>query len=90
MKRTILFFILALHLSINAQDVQKLHEKGDFIQLVNMDIENWESDSFWIPFLRMKTYNAMGRNEESNKEIEFLLTTNEAKENRDLMFELLT
>ncbi|MCL1943402.1 MAG: retroviral-like aspartic protease family protein [Candidatus Azobacteroides sp.] len=89
MKKAISLLIVFLSLSINAQDVQKLYDRRDFIQISNLDIENWEPDNFSVPFIKANTYNAMARCEESNKEIEFLLKTNEAKENPYLMTELL-
>ena len=89
MKKAVLFFIVFLSLSINAQDVQKLYDNRDFIQISNLNIDNWEADAFSVSYIKANTYNAMARCEESNKEIEFLLTTNEAKENPYFMIELL-
>ena len=91
MKKLILLFsMLCFMAKIAAQDVQKLYDERNYIALSHLNIENWESDGFSNSFIKANTFNAMARFEESNKEMEFLLTTNEAKENSYLMIALLT
>ena len=91
MKKVAFFLIIFLSLSVNAQDMQKLINTGDYIRLLNLGEENWgaPNDNFSVPFLRATIFNAMLRPEESNKELEFVLTVNEVKENPQLMIELL-
>jgi len=89
MKKTALFFIIFLSLSINAQDVQKLYDSRDFIQISHLDIEKWQVADAPTPFLRAYVYSVMARYEESNKEIDSFLKTDNVKEDPRLMIRLL-
>jgi hypothetical protein len=90
MKKLILFFgMLFFMIKITAQDVQKLYDNRDFIQLSNLNFDDLENDDFSVPFMKANVYNAMARCDESNKEIEYLLLKNDVKENSYLMLELL-
>jgi predicted aspartyl protease len=86
MKKTVLIILsLFLYVSINAQDnTQKLLNNQDFIQLLNVGVEYWESppeDPFSVSWIKALTFNAMGRCEESNKEIEAVVTAKKMKKN---------
>ena len=89
MKVVVLFLVVFLFFSAKAQDINRLFENSDFVQLSNLEIENMELGDFFTSVIKASTFNAMFRPEESNREIEFLLTTNEAKENPNWMIHFL-
>ena len=89
MKRVTLFLAICLSLSIKAQDIQRLFENRDFISLYNLGVGDWESDDFSSSLIKASTFHAMFRPEKSNREIEFLLTTSEAKESPGWRIHLL-
>ena len=89
MKKTLLFLIIFLSLSIKAQDIQRLFDNRDFIRLSNLEVENWKPNDFFHSFVKVHTLNALARFEESNRGILPLLNANEARRNSDFMIALL-
>jgi predicted aspartyl protease len=90
MKKTVLILLtLFLAISINAQDIQTLYNNRDFIQLSQLDIENWDLQQLPTPLLKAQVYHAMSRYDESNKEIELLLQIDSIAQNPKLMLDAL-
>lgn len=89
MRKTALFLIAFIPLLINAQDIQKLYDNNDFIRLSYLELENLEINQLPTPLLRAHTHSAMACYEESNKEIDILLTIDSIVNNPELMTKIL-
>ena len=78
-------------MSVKAQnnDIQKLYDNRDYIQLSHLDIENWDINQLPSPLLRAYVYSAMACYEKSNNEIAFILASDSITKDPDLMVEIL-